>query len=116
MSRRKKTQKEILRFTFCAFCAFSRPIRKICHSFFCHYFPVASSGATTLCPLSLHPIRIDHRDYRRLVAEAKRRRKSLADLFRLDYLRPARPAANPGELRSPAGGLGQPRPAPCDSL
>ena len=29
-----------------------------------------------------YPIRIEQRDYRRLVAEAKRRRKSLADLFR----------------------------------
>lgn len=29
-----------------------------------------------------YPIRIEQADYRRLVAEAKRRRKSLADLFR----------------------------------
>jgi len=29
-----------------------------------------------------YPIRIEQSDYRRLVAEAKRRRKSLAELFR----------------------------------
>ena len=40
-----------------------------------------------------YPIRIDRRDYRRLVAEATRRRKSLADLFRdlITYGLPALP-------------------------
>jgi len=40
-----------------------------------------------------YPIRIEQRDYRRLVAEAKRRRKSLADLFRdlITYGLPALP-------------------------
>jgi hypothetical protein len=40
-----------------------------------------------------YPIRIEKGDYRRLVAEAKRRRKSLADLFRdlITYGLPALP-------------------------
>jgi len=40
-----------------------------------------------------YPIRIQQRDYRVLVAEAKRRRKSLADLFRhlITYGLPALP-------------------------
>ena len=40
-----------------------------------------------------YPIRIEESDYKRLVAEAKRRRKSLADLFRdlITYGLPALP-------------------------
>jgi hypothetical protein len=40
-----------------------------------------------------YPIRIGKRDYQRLVAEARRRRKSLADLFRdlITYGLPALP-------------------------
>jgi hypothetical protein len=40
-----------------------------------------------------YPIRIDKREYEALVAEAKRRRKSLADLFRdlITYGLPALP-------------------------
>ena len=40
-----------------------------------------------------YPIRIEKRDYQMLVAEAKRRRKSLADLFRdlITYGLPALP-------------------------
>ena len=53
----------------------------------CHCSQIACVKTVT------YPIRIEESDYKRLVAEAKRRRKSLADLFRdlITYGLPALP-------------------------